>query len=71
MMFTQGGKGKKVILMPKGYSHINELYIISKCIEVYEESRTSDKQSFLIAIKCYAMSQIRIFAFVDSLPVTQ
>ena len=40
--------------MLKGYSHvyINELYIISKCIEVYEESRTSDKQNYLIAIKC-------------------
>ena len=31
--------------------HINKLYIISKCIEVYDESCTLVKRSFLIAIK--------------------
>ena len=40
--------------------HINKLYRISKCIKVCEESRISVKRSFLIAIKFYAMSHIRI-----------
>ena len=31
--------------------HINKCYIISKCIEVFEGSRTSAKRSLLIAIK--------------------
>ena len=31
--------------------HINKLYIMSKCIEVYEEIRTWVYQSLLIAIK--------------------
>ena len=40
--------------------HINNMCIISKCIEVNEESHTSVKPSFLIAIKCYAILQIKL-----------
>ena len=43
-----------------GKTRINKLHTISKCIEVYEESCTSDKGSFLIAIKFQAISRIRI-----------
>ena len=35
--------------------HNSKLYIISKCIEVYEESSTSIKQSLLIVIKFYIL----------------
>ena len=42
------------------------MYIISRCIDVYEESRTSVKQSFLIAIKFWAMPQIRIRLYSNS-----
>ena len=38
----------------------SKLYIISKCIDVYEESRTSVKRSFVIAFKFSAVSQLRI-----------
>ena len=40
-------------------SYFVKLYIISKYIELYEESRTSDKPSYLTEIKF--MPQIRIF----------
>ena len=38
----------------------SKLYIISKCIDIYEESRTSVKRSFVIAFKFSAVSQLRI-----------
>ena len=47
--------------------HINKLYTISKCVEVYEESCTSVKRSFLITIKFWAMSQTRIIYHLISL----
>ena len=37
--------------------HINNCYISSKCTEGYEGSCTSVKQSLLIAIKFYAITQ--------------
>ena len=41
-------------------NHINKLYIISKCTEVYEGCPTLIKRSLLIAIKFLAMLQIKI-----------
>ena len=40
-----------IFLIDVDFLYINKLYIISKCIKVYEESHIAMKQSFLIVIK--------------------
>ena len=50
----------QLMLTRSGQIVRSKLYIISKCIEVYEESHSPVKRSLLILIKFWAMSQIRI-----------
>ena len=45
----------------EGIPQINKLCTISKCIEVFEESRTSAKWSLLIAIKFYASHRSELY----------
>ena len=39
------------LIVKFNWYHMSKLYIISKCITVNEESRTSVKQNFIIVIK--------------------
>ena len=48
------------LILKKTLIHINTLYMISKCIDVYEVSRTSVKRSFSITIKFWSVLRIRI-----------